>query len=976
ITSYRVFGGTVTTSEFGEVYRHHTDGVDIFSNSWGYNGFFYDDFDSNGFAAAGSGVNEAVAQGRDGLGSVILFAAGNDRQDGQNVNYHSFQNARETIAVAAIDDSGGISYYSTPGAAILIGAPSNGGTAGIVTTDRAGGNGYASGDYTYSFGGTSAATPIAAGVVALMLEANADLGYRDVQEILAYSARQVDVSDSGWVWNGGSNWNGGGLHVSHDFGFGLIDAHAAVRLAETWEAQSKRANETVVSGYSAPNRSIIDNGTISDTITIASGLDIDHVEVRLNIDHSWIGDLVVTLTSPDGTVSTLVDRPGLYSGQPWGTNQDDIRFTLDSTHHWGETGEGVWTLRVADHYAADGGTLENWGLYLYGDTADGDDTYVYTDEFGAVLGRSGQGGRAVLSDTGGTDTINAAAVTLDATLDLRAGASSSLAGGALTIAEGTAIENAYLGDGADRLTGNDSANRLDGGRGNDTIDGGSGDDLLIGGAGDDTLLGGEGIDTAWYDGEFLGYSLTYGVEWITVSGGEGTDWLSGIEWLRFADQMIATEFIAAVDDSAATAEDQILTIQAQTLLANDTAPSYGTINIVAVAGASSGSVLLNANGDVVYTPDRDFSGTDSFTYSISSGTGATSTATVSVTVDAVADLPSLNATASAPKTVTAQDGSLEAVAALDISAVSTDSDGSEVLTVTVAGLPDQARLSQGEAIGGGVWRLTESQLPGLTMRLPAGTVGPVVLSVTARATEAANGDSSAVTASIGIDLSSVAPEAMSASITVVEDGTATDRVVGADFDGGALIFAANGQPAHGLLQLSSDGTYTYTPDQDYFGTDAFSYVVSDGAGSSDPATVSITVSGVNDRPVATADESLVAVGPDHVFLASALLANDTDVDGDILTIGSVGNATGGTVSLTVDGSVRFQATENFEGAGSFDYTVEDGQGGTAAASVELYVVNPDGLVPGTSSSERLVGTSGEDVFYGFGGSDRLEGGAG
>jgi subtilisin family serine protease len=133
LTGYRIFGGTVVDSEYFDVFRHHRDGVDIFSNSWGYNGFFYDDFDGQ-FLAAGGGIREAAAQGRDGLGSVVLFAAGNDRQYGQDVNYHSFQNARQTIAVAAIDNTGEISYYSTPGAAILIGAPSNGGSAGIVTT--------------------------------------------------------------------------------------------------------------------------------------------------------------------------------------------------------------------------------------------------------------------------------------------------------------------------------------------------------------------------------------------------------------------------------------------------------------------------------------------------------------------------------------------------------------------------------------------------------------------------------------------------------------------------------------------------------------------------------------------------------------------------------------------------------------------------------------------------------------------------
>ncbi|MFX5522508.1 hypothetical protein ABTD78_24870, partial [Acinetobacter baumannii] len=70
-----------------------------------------------------------------------------------------------------------------------------------------------------------------------MLEANPHLGYRDIQKILAYSARQVDSVGSAWTTNGAFNWNGGGLHVSHDYGFGAVDALAAVRLAETWTEQ-------------------------------------------------------------------------------------------------------------------------------------------------------------------------------------------------------------------------------------------------------------------------------------------------------------------------------------------------------------------------------------------------------------------------------------------------------------------------------------------------------------------------------------------------------------------------------------------------------------------------------------------------------------------------------------------------------------------------------------------------------------------
>jgi subtilisin family serine protease len=196
----------VTEAESADIYiRHVQYDLDVSNNSWGYSGYFYDNLDGQNFNAVGAAIDFAVSDGRDGLGTVLLWAAGNDRLSGQDVNYHGFQNARETIAVAAIGNSGDISFYSTPGAAILIGAPSNGGTAGIVTTDRSGSIGYSGGDYTFSFGGTSAATPITASVVALVLEANPDLGYRGVQEILAYSARQVDVSDPGWTYNGADN---------------------------------------------------------------------------------------------------------------------------------------------------------------------------------------------------------------------------------------------------------------------------------------------------------------------------------------------------------------------------------------------------------------------------------------------------------------------------------------------------------------------------------------------------------------------------------------------------------------------------------------------------------------------------------------------------------------------------------------------------------------------------------------------------
>ena len=195
--------------------------VDVSNNSWGYNGFFFDNFDdpSNfGFDDSGAAIENAVATGRGGLGTVVVFAAGNSRADGQDANYHSYQNSPYTIAVAAAEIDGTVATssgveFSTPGAPILVSA---GGRA-IVTTDMLGSGGFVNGD-AVSINGTSFSSPTVAGVVALMLEANPNLGYRDIQQIIAYSAQQNHSNSPGWEFNGATNWNGGGLHVSHDYG--------------------------------------------------------------------------------------------------------------------------------------------------------------------------------------------------------------------------------------------------------------------------------------------------------------------------------------------------------------------------------------------------------------------------------------------------------------------------------------------------------------------------------------------------------------------------------------------------------------------------------------------------------------------------------------------------------------------------------------------------------------------------------------
>ncbi|MGL4960412.1 MAG: S8 family serine peptidase [Inquilinus sp.] len=505
--------------------NHAATDADVLNNSWGFgnaffddpNSAFLDDFSSPTWAGARNATINAAANGRDGLGTIIVQSAGNAYGYGDDTNLHSFSNNRWTITVGATNQDGSLSDYSTPGASILVGAPGSPSNGTIVTTDRVGGAGYDAGSYTSSFNGTSAAAPMISGVVALMLDANPTLGWRDVQEILAYSARTAPAS-SGDQTNGATNWNGGGLTVNHDIGFGLVDAHAAVRLAESWGGTAHTsANEISVTASASPGLAIPDgdeDGTTT-SLTIATGIEIDRVEVGLNLTHSWIGDLQIVLASPDGTRSTLVNRPGLGELSENGADQDNIVFSFSTVQDWGESGQGVWTLTVSDLAGGDTGVLNSWNLRLYGDAASSDDTYVYTNEFATI---GADAARRTLADSNGVDTINGAALTGAAVIDL-SGGTATIAGRAVAFAAGTVIENAISGDGSDQLTGGSGVNHLSSGRGND---------VLRGGAGDDVLDGGLGVDLASYYGSWVKVvaNLTTG----TASGGDAQgDTLARIE---------------------------------------------------------------------------------------------------------------------------------------------------------------------------------------------------------------------------------------------------------------------------------------------------------------------------------------------------------------------------------------------------------------------------------------------------------------
>jgi Ca2+-binding RTX toxin-like protein len=501
---------------------------DVVNHSWGFTDAFHVNRDSGAYAGMFNGIRDAVAQGRGGLGTILVKAAGNGREANQETNQENFGNDRRIVHVAAVDNKGDVAYFSTPGASLLVSAPG----VNLVAPDLAGAAGDSSGDYKTNFSGTSAASPVVAGVAALMLEANPALGWRDVHEILALSARRVGSTGStpigeelyGWTINAAPNWNGGGMHFSNDYGFGLVDALAAVRLAETWTANGTSATERTASGVATVNRVIPDGSATgtSFTVTLPSGVAVNKLEIAVDIRHAERKQLQIELTSPSGTSNIILDTP-----KNPGFNNDYFVFTLTSNAFWGEQSGGAWTVTIRDLTSGTTGTVNSVAITAFGDAASDDTTWVYTNEF-ATLGL--EAGRATLVDTSGVDTLNAAAISSASTIDLRPGAISTLAGRSLTIGASTTIERAFGGDGADRIIGNAAANQLAGGRGDDTLEGGSGADALDGGEGTDTaifaLVRAQYVITALADGSTTVRALT---------GSEGTDTLRNIEQLRFAD---------------------------------------------------------------------------------------------------------------------------------------------------------------------------------------------------------------------------------------------------------------------------------------------------------------------------------------------------------------------------------------------------------------------------------------------------------
>jgi hypothetical protein len=182
----------------------------------------------------------------------------------------------------------------------------------------------------------------------------------------------------------------------------------------------------------------------------------------------------------------------------------------------------------------------------------------------------------------------------------------------------------------------------------------------------------------------------------------------------------------------------------------------------------------------------------------------------------------------------------------------------------------------------------------------------------------------------------VAPVASADTATVAEDSVLVidPRANDTDANGDALTVVAAGLASHGVVTVNADSTISYRPDADFFGTDTFRYTVSDGKGGLSVATVTVTVTGVNDVPQANSDLAVTAA---NTGVSVKVLANDLDRDGDTLSVVAVGAGQHGTTSLQPNGSVLYTPANGFLGVDTFTYTVSDGHGGTDTATATVHV---------------------------------------
>ncbi len=388
----------------------------------------------------------------------------------------------------------------------------------------------------------------------------------------------------------------------------------------------------------------------------------------------------------------------------------------------------------------------------------------------------------------------------------------------------------------------------------------------------------------------------------------------------------------AAADTAATSEDTAVTTG--NVLANDTDPDGDTLSVQSFSQADNGTVVSNGDGTFTYTPNADFNGNDSFTYTVADGNGGTSTSTVNVTVAATNDA----AAALSDAASTTED---TAVTTGNVLANDTDLDGD---TLSVESF---TQAGNGTVVNNGDGTFT------YTPNADFNGSDSFTYTVTD-----SNGGTDTATVNVTVAAANDGPDGVNDTVLATEDTAITTGNVltnDTDIDSDTLSVESFTQASNGTVVDNGDGTFTYTPDTNFNGNDSFTYTVADGSGGTSTAIVNVTVGAVNDGPVAVADS--VTVNEDTSVTTGNVLANDTDAEGDTLSIQSFTQANNGTVINNGDGTFTYTPNADFNGDDSFTYTVTDGHGGTKTAAVdvtinEVYDAPPSaaGNVPATKDT--------------------------
>ncbi|XP_072525112.1 PC3-like endoprotease variant B [Salminus brasiliensis] len=367
IGGIRLLDGSVTDSMEASALTYNNDFIHIYTCCWGPT--------DNGAEMAGPGtitekaLHLGTSKGRGGKGSVFVWAAGNGGLMNDHCGADGYVNSIYTIAIGAVTHNGSPASFGEPCPAVM--AVTLTGTNTITSLPLVTVSNLGDGCITH-FAGTSSAAPIAAGVLALVLEANPDLTWRDVQHLITRTAKIPDPYEPGWTVNGA------GYHVHDRYGFGLLDAALMVQKAVQFHsvADQKKCEQTMTL---QPVQILPADGEVSVAVQSEACRGqhneintLEHVQVTVDVSSVCRGDLSVELVSPVQTRSVLLD-----------TRRNDKsggglrRWTLMTVQNWGENPQGTWRLTVKDHKGTaagcdrshtekEAGAILNITLTLYG----------------------------------------------------------------------------------------------------------------------------------------------------------------------------------------------------------------------------------------------------------------------------------------------------------------------------------------------------------------------------------------------------------------------------------------------------------------------------------------------------------------------------------------------------------------------------------------------------------------------------------